>query len=229
LALVLLLTLGAGAAFAQKTPATTLMAVDALGNTGGDLNEPAGVPDTILSIDISGVESWDELDDPDNTVLTECLGNGAFMTGIGWNVTLTTVGGSWLSEAVTYFDGQDLDGSGLFLTVGVGNGMPGSMNFDSGGILDLTDNGIPNIGIGDDDTLYMQFFESFDDVSYSPDAFYEDGSAYDIAVLGYNAGVCGDGFDISVPTLNTVGLIVLMLLLAGLGMFFLKRQLLHQA
>jgi hypothetical protein len=221
-----MLTLGASAAFAQKQPATTLMGVDAAGNIGGDLNEPSGVPDTIVTVDITGVESWDLLDDPDNTVLTECLGEGAAMTGVGWDVTLTTVGASWLSEAVTYFDGQDLDGSGLFLTVGVGNGMPGSMTFSSGGILDLTDNGIPNIVIGDDDNLYMQFFESFDDVADAVDAAYDPTSTYDIAVLGFN---CITGFDPSIPTLNTVGLIGLMLLLAALGMFFLKRQLRHQA
>ncbi|MEE8524764.1 MAG: hypothetical protein V3T72_12590 [Thermoanaerobaculia bacterium] len=229
LVLVLSSTLGTGTALAQKQPAAALMAVDAAGNLGGDLDEPSGVPDTILTIDISGVESWDLLDDPDNTVLIECLGESAFMTGIGWNVTLTTNGASWLSEAVTYFDGQDLDSSGLFLTVGAGNNAPGSMNFDSGGILDLTDNMIPNIPIGDDDNLYMQFFESFDDVSDAVDSFYEDGSVYDIAVFDFGT-ICTGEFDpAGIPTLNTFGLIALMLLLAGLGMLFLKRQLRHQA
>jgi hypothetical protein len=228
LALGLSPLLSADLVLAEKQPAVALMAVDAAGNVGGDLDEPAGVPDTILTIDISGVESWDPLDDPSNTVLTECLGNGAQMTGIGWDVTLTTVGASWLSEAVTYFDGQDLDGSGLFLTVGVGNSMPGSMSFSSGGILDLTDNGIANIVIGDDTSLYMQFFESFDDVPDAVEAVYEDGSAYDVAVLGYDdfcLCFCPD----PIPTLDTVGLVVLALFLASAGAFFLRKRLRRQS
>jgi hypothetical protein len=216
-----MLTLGAGAAFAQvKEPAVRLMATAADGSVSGDLDEPSGVPEAFVNVDISGVESWDLLDDPDNTILTEALGAGATMTGVGWDVTLTTVGASWLSEAITYFDGQDLDGSGLFLTVGVGNGAPGSMSFDSGGVcLDLTDNGIPNIPIGNDGNLYMQFFESFDDVADSADAAYEDGSSYDICYIERQIPPT------EIPTLNTVGLVVMLLLLAGLGMFFLTRQL----
>ncbi len=228
---VLSSTLVAGAVFAQHQPAP-LMAVDAAGNVGGDLDEPSGVPDTILSIDITGVESWGDSNDPDNTVLQECLGEGAFMTGIGWNVTLSTFGNSRLSDAITYFDGQDQDLSGLFLTNG--SPFPGTVNFDSGGILDLTDQGIPNILIGDDHMLYIQFYETFDDIPDAADAIYIDDpmiagdSTYEIAVLGFNEGICGDN-PFAIPTLDTVGLIVLSLVLAASGTFFLKRRSRRQA
>jgi hypothetical protein len=223
--LVTLLVLSSGAALAQKQPATALMGIDLAGNTPGGQDGPAGVPDTILTVDISGVECWDSLDDPDNTVLTECLGPDAAMTGIGWNVTLTTNGASWLSECVTYFDAADLDGSGLFLTVGVGNSMPGTMTFDSGGILDLTDNGIPNIEMQADGLLYIQFFESFDDVPDSVDGFYEDGSFYDIAVAGYDVVFCGGPGFPEIPTLDAVGLAGLALLLCACGAYVSRRRL----
>ncbi|MEE8524765.1 MAG: hypothetical protein V3T72_12595 [Thermoanaerobaculia bacterium] len=213
--------LAGGAAFAQKQPATALMAVDAAGNLGGDLDEPAGVPDTILTVDISGVEVWGPLGDPDNTILTACLGEGAFLTGIGWDVILTTNGTSWLSEAVTYFDASDQDGSGLFLIACAPNPMPGTMTCDSGGILDLTDNGIPNIEILDDGLLYMEFFDSFDDFPGAPDAVYEDGSFYDLAVLNFSCNL------LDIPTLDSAGLIALALLLAAGGALLLKRRLRH--
>lgn len=223
LILVLSSPLGAGAVWAQKQPATALMAVDAAGNLGGDLDEPAGVPDTILTVDVSGVEFVGPLGDPDNTVLTECLGEGAFLTGIGWDVTLTTFGTSWLSEAGTYFDASDQDGSGLFLTFGPADGMPGTMHYDSGGIVDLTDNGIPNIEILEDGLLYMEFFDSFDDFPGMPDAFFEDGSFFDLAVLNYSCG------PLDIPTLDSAGLVALTLLLTVLGTLFLRRQRRRQA
>lgn len=221
-ALVVLLTLGAGAAFAQKPEGPSfLMAYQADGSLGGDLDEPAGVPDSIVTVDITGVESFDGLNDPDNTVLIEAVGTECTMTGIGWDVTLTTIGASWLSEAVTYFDDVGQDGMGLFLTVGVGDNMPGTMTYSSGGIIDLTDNGIPNLTFAVDGDLYMQFYESFVDNPNLPDAIYDPVSTYDIA--GISCGIPDDPI-IAVPTLNTVGLVTLLLLLAALGTFFLMRQ-----
>ena len=216
----LALLVEAGAVQAQKQPATTLLAVNIEGDIGGDLDEPSGIPDAMIQIDISGVESWDLMEDPDNTVLTETLDSNAVVTGIGWSVTLETIGASWLSEAVTYFDGSDLDGSGLVLTVGFGDGMPGVETYESDGIFDLTDNGIPNIPLGSDALLYMQFFESFDDVSDAVDAFYQDGSYYDIVGFDFDDITCV----CDIPTLDPLGLIALAALLAFLGTFVLRRR-----
>jgi hypothetical protein len=225
---LLSLVVGGEAAVAQKQPAVALLSVDAAGNVGGDLDEPAGDPQAFVTVDITGVESWDLLGDPSNTVLTEFVGEGNAMTGLGWDLTITTVGASWLSEAMIYFDGQDLDGSGLFLTPGVGFGQPGSMQFSSGGILDLTDNGIPNIPIGDDDRLYLEFFESFDDVSDAADAFYSPNasgtptiSRLDLALLFPPPS---SEFGPAIPTLDPVSLIVLSVLLAAAGASLLGRR-----
>ena len=137
---------------------------------------------------------------------------------MGWNVTLESPGASWLSEAVTYFDGSDLDGMGLFLTVGAGNDAPGTMTFDSGGILDLSDNGIPNIPSGPDGLLYMQFFESFDDVADDVDAIYQAGSSYDLDLIGGPSVPV-----IEVPTASTWGLMALFSLLAIAGVAYLRQ------
>lgn len=105
--------------------------------------------------------SWDEEGDLDNFADSINLGVGSIVTGVGWDVTITTVGASWLSEAVVSFaDGSNTPG--LYLTPGFANGAPGSMAFSSGGIVDLTDNSIPDINLTSGN-LDLEFFESFDD------------------------------------------------------------------
>lgn len=215
---LILMLAGIAPAFAQKGEGGTgmLASYTADGSTVANPPDIEGAPDSMLQLDITGVESWDLLDDPDNTVLVEVLGPGAIMTGLGWDVTITTVGLSWLSEATTYFDGQDLDGMGLFLNPGFMDGMPGTGTYSD--LIDLTDEGIPNIPVGADQSLYLQFFESFDDVSDAVDANYDATSTYDIIGIGF---ITPGAFP--VPTLSTIGLIALLTALAGVGVFLLRR------
>lgn len=133
-----------------------------------------------FNVDLSSVASWDALSDSSNQILLVDVnaalggvaGAGATMTGIGWDNSLSTVGGSWLSEAVMYFDDNIApDLSGLFLTTGVGEDFAGTNSYSSGGILDLSDNGIPDIALADG-ILRIEFFENFDDVADAIDAFY---------------------------------------------------------
>lgn len=213
-------------AWAEKgdTGSGMLMSMTADGSTLAVLPPViTSTPDSFLNIDVSGVESWDLLDSLNNTILTEFLGAGSSMTGIGWDLTLETVGGSWLAEQKIYFDGEDLDGTGLFLTPGIGDGFPGIGSYSSGGIIDLSDNGIQDIVIGPDGLLYIQFFEVFDDVVDAVDSFYQAGSSLDIA--GINAGGWGGAFSsIPIPTTTTVGLLALFLSIATLGMFVIRRE-----
>lgn len=170
---------------------------------------------TTLVLDIAGEQSWDILNDPSNTVLVVPLGAGASMTGIGWDVNLTTVGGSWLSEARFYFDGSDQDLSGLFLTPGFADSFSGSGTYSSGGPLDLTDNAIPDIPILGDGNLYIQLNESFDDVNDAVDA---DWTAPSTLTIVYDAPVV-------VPTVGQWGLIVLGVgLLGGVMVMTLRRR-----
>ncbi|MDA8020963.1 MAG: hypothetical protein MPN21_26295, partial [Thermoanaerobaculia bacterium] len=198
-----------------------LMSYTINGSTVVDPPDVEGVPDSILSIDVTGVEHRDLEADADNTVLAEILGPGAVMTGIGWDVTITTQGDSWLSESVVYFDGSDQDLAGLFLAPGVGEEFSGTGIYSSGGIIDLSDNAIPNIPVLADETLYLQFFESFDDNVSAADSVYGPTSTYDIAGIGIIGSLSGDA--LPVPTLSTIGLIALLTSLVGVGIFLLRR------
>lgn len=133
-----------------------------------------------FTVDLSGVASWDAQGDSDNDILlidvNAALGGvsgaAATMTGIGWDNTIATQGASWLSEAVMYFDDNIApDLSGLFLTTGIADGFPGTASYSSGGILDLSDNSIPDIALADG-ILRIEFYESFDDVADAIDALY---------------------------------------------------------
>lgn len=133
------------------------------------LNQSSSRAATTVVLDISGEQSWDAVYDSSNTILYVPIPTGKQMTGIGWDVTLATVGGSWLSEARFYFDGSDRDGTGLWLTPGAGNSAPGTGTFTSP-VIDLAGAGIPPIPILADGLLWIELNESFDDVADAVDA-----------------------------------------------------------
>ena len=143
-------------------------------------------------IDIAGVESWDLAGDSSNTVLTVDLGGGSPITlnGIGWDVTLTTFGGSWLSEATAGFGPSG--GIEVSVSPGAGDNFAGTASYSSGGVLDLTDNGIPNSGLPDG-MLRIEFYESFDDAADAVDATWDADSTLTVS---YNEGL---------PTTNLAG------------------------
>ena len=162
-----------------------------------------------IGFDVAGINSWDSYGSANNETYTNGSGGaGSVMTGIGWDVTIATVGGSWLSEARVYFDGSDLDGSGLFLTPGSSMGSPGTATFSSGGIIDLTDNGIPDIPVLADGLIHMEFYEGFDDVAGAIDATWTAGTLDLVyatcgSVTEMTAGCPGNGG--FVPTLTITG------------------------
>ena len=151
----------------------------------------------IANIDIDGVESWDGLDDVDNTILLVDLGlgNPATIDGIGWDLTLTTFGASYLSEAVISF-GSSILPAQIDLTVGFDDFTPGSMSYSSGGIVNLFDNGIDDIVLPDG-ILYVQFYESFDDIDGEVDAFFEG-----MLTVSYTSDVVVE--DVSAPSMLAV-------------------------
>ncbi|MBZ0171556.1 MAG: hypothetical protein K8E66_04180 [Phycisphaerales bacterium] len=116
-------------------------------------------------------DHWDANLDPSNTVLFLDLnaalggiaGNDAYVTGIGWDTTIATVGGSWLSESAYDFAGQ------IFLSPGAGDTFSGTAAYSSGGIVDLSDNGLPDI-LAAGGILSLEMFESFDDVADAIDS-----------------------------------------------------------
>jgi len=131
---------------------------------------------SILSIDVSGTDSWDELDSPNNVVLTidvaaalgAASGTAVTIDGLGWELVLETFATSWLSEATIALENSD-QSDGLFLTPGLGDDFAGGATpYTSGGILDLVG---PDLDIDlFDGILVIQFFESFDDAAGFVDA-----------------------------------------------------------
>ena len=141
--------------------------------TGGSVTATA--PPVVVEINVNGVESWDALGSPNNTVWNVDLaamvgapsGTQVIVTGGGWDVTITPFGDSWYVEAI-----MDIrDSPQLFLTPGTdlvaGNGVP--RTYASNGIQDFTDLGFNDVVLPDG-ILTLEFYESFDDFPGAVDA-----------------------------------------------------------
>ncbi len=143
----------------------------------------AGTPTATITVDVSGINFNDALGSPLNESLAIALAVGAEVTGIGWDVTLSTVGASWASEAGIDFEGQ------IFLNVGAGDYFPVTNGvYSSGGIIDLSnDVSLPNITLGGDGILNLEFFEGFVDNGGTGDASFGAGSTLTLQVRGIPA------------------------------------------
>jgi hypothetical protein len=135
-------------------------------------NQQSGFASGTYDYNFGETAHWDLQGDPDNVVVTLDLnallggaaGADAFVTGIGWDVTVTTTDPSWLSEATYNFNGE------IFVTPGIGEDVPGTNSYSSGGILDLGDNALPDI-LAAGGILTIEFFDSFDDFADAIDGF----------------------------------------------------------
>ena len=156
-----------------------------------------GTTETVVNV--GGEQSWDLLGDPSNTVLSVPLSAGAEVTGIGWDVTCQTVGGSWLSEAQFAF-APSTGVVEVFLTPSA-TGSPGTES-NASPIVVLADVGIPNIALADG-TLLIELDETFDDIGDAVDADWTAGS-----LTIQHTGSAG-----GVPTVGQWGLILLTTLL----------------
>ena len=156
-----------------------------------------------IPLTIDTYASWDVKGDPSNVVLAIDVaalaglgsGNPATMTGAGWDLTIDTDTpglGSWLSEAVIEFDENVSPGANwISLSPGYGDDFSGTASYSSGGIVDFTDNLLPDIYLPDG-LLRIEFFEDYDDADDAIDALYSAGSSITIALLDPNAGACCD-------------------------------------
>lgn len=151
--------------------------------------------DSIVSIDIGGVFSFDGFGNiPPNETRTidmgAMLGNpgGSYrVTGLGWDVELDAYFPSWLSDAsIAFGDDEDYTDASLIVAPGMGSDFGGLVQFDSNGIVDLTN--VP--GQGDVSfalsagVLYMQFFEVYVDYGGGiPDAQWQVGSSLSLQVV----------------------------------------------
>lgn len=124
-----------------------------------------------LTVNLAGIESRDARGSPGNVVLELDAVPGATVDLISWDLTLATVGASHLSEATVLI--RNSGGGGVAFSPGFGDDLPGSGTYvGSSG----------QVGLGTafavlaDGKLYVEFYESFDDVSNAADAIYGLGS-----------------------------------------------------
>jgi len=169
---IALTTLAAAAGLATASPFMSTGLTDYTVDT-------AGTATSSLTLDISGFNSWDLQGAAVNETLSAFIGVGAMVTGISWDVNLSTFNGSWASEAILGFEGQ------INLTPGIGDDFQVTgANYNSGGVVDLSDAGVPNITVGPDGILDIEFFESFDDVAGEVDGTWLAGSS--VTIVGQN-------------------------------------------
>lgn len=126
---------------------------------------------TDLVINAAGVASFDGAGAAGNTVFTFNLTPGALVNGIAYNLSLATVGASWLSEATISF--LNSNGDGVVLNAGFGNDNSGTGTYAESVL--LSDFGL-EFNVGADGLLIVEFYETFDDVAGAADANWTAGS-----------------------------------------------------
>ncbi len=133
-----------------------------------------------LELDIGGIESFDAQGSSTNHIFDIFIGGGLEITAIEWDVNLSTNGASWASEATISIDDQ------LLITPAIGDDFTVSnMNYSSNGIIVLSEIGLPNITVGADGHLSIEFFESFDDEMGVSDAIWLPGSTITLYTPGW--------------------------------------------
>ena len=168
---IALTVLAAAAGLATASPVLTTSMTDyAVDNAGSATSS--------MTLDVSGMQFNDGQGSALNQIMSVFTGTGSVITGIAWDVTLTSIGASWASEAVMGFEGQ------INLTVAADSAPVTAMNYSSGGVVDLTDAGVSNIVMSADGILDIEFFEGFVDNGGTGDNFFEAGSS--ITIVGNN-------------------------------------------
>jgi hypothetical protein len=124
-----------------------------------------------ITIDVAGVQSYGEIGDPGNTVLTFDVGPNATVISIDYSFNLTAIDPSWLSEiglAFTNSKGTE----GVNFNPGNGDAFPGTDTYTGSAI--LSDFGL-SFKVGNDGILRLEFYEDFDDFG-GPDGTWNFGS-----------------------------------------------------
>lgn len=126
-----------------------------------------------LVVDVSGIESFNSLGSPENTVLTFELLPNATVVGLAWDVVIQTNGGSWLNEMTIAF-GSTAENFVFLAPSSTGN-PGGNLPEANSGSADLVDAGLA-FDVAEDGILRMEFFESFYDTGVVPNGVWLSGT-----------------------------------------------------
>jgi len=154
----------------------------------------------VLEVQVDQVVSWAEQGNPSNWVGALFVGEDMQITGFGYDLTLTTFGDSWLSEAAIWIGDAAVPDQSFTITPGAGMNVPGAdVEFDSGGIIPVSLIGLDPVVLSGD-TVRFEAFETFTDLPSSADAVWT-GSIFievapipapgALAVLGLAVGMTG--------------------------------------
>ena len=191
--------------------------------SGSSIVGPDGTPSVTVLVPVGGINTNLECGDPavptaGNTVVSINLGANAVVTGIGWAGGHTAFAPSWRSEVAAVFRGNTPAQSVIFNPSG--DDSPGVAAYDIAPV-DLTGVMLSNIDTGATGALNIELCETFDDAGLSPDATTAGGS-----VLRVQCFNCVDPFAVeavSAPSLNSWGMLGLMLGLGLIGGFAARR------
>lgn len=141
-------------------------------NTGVGTQSPQTV--STLTLDVSGTNSWDAWGSLNNVVNSYNIGAGSHVTGISYDVSMHTIGYSWLSELKVEFAPSD-QSAGVWLTPGYTDSFAGSGTYSSGGMVDLVGLAL-DFNVGVDGMLRLEYFEGYDDIINSVDGVWDSGT-----------------------------------------------------
>ena len=82
---------------------------------------------SLLIVNLGGFNSWDFAGDADNETLSIAIPIGAVVTGVDWNIGISTVGISYYDEAYIRLNNlSDFSGTGLSFQIAPGENYPGT-------------------------------------------------------------------------------------------------------
>jgi hypothetical protein len=119
---------------------------------------PFAAQATPVTFDVAGIQSLGEKGSSANTVREINVGANAEIKGISYNVNVSSISPSWLSEMSLQFSNAS-QSAGLELNFGNDN-FAGTANYSDS--FDLVALGL-NFAVGNDGILRLEFFDSFFD------------------------------------------------------------------
>lgn len=119
-----------------------------------------------IMLDLTGVQTFDLFQDSSNIVRLLNIGAGSRVTGLTYNVTVSTIGESYRSEASIYYTNSAIT-TGVVFRPGVADASSGTSTYT--GTSDLVGLGLDFV-VGADGILRVEFAESFDDIANAADA-----------------------------------------------------------